>query len=89
LERFIAAMHMVYMARYYFNTFDGDTPSHEDEVGEDLPTREAAWETATRFAAECLRDLDGKLRSDRDWRLEVTRADRSRVFQITIHAEDL
>jgi Domain of unknown function (DUF6894) len=54
------------MARYYFNTFDGDALSHEDDVGEALPTREAAWEMATHFAAEGLRDLDGKLRSDRD-----------------------
>ncbi len=76
------------MARYYFNTFDGDKISHEDDVGEDLPTHAAAWETATRFAAECLRDLDGKLRSDKAWRLDVLRSDRSRVFQITIHAND-
>jgi hypothetical protein len=79
----------VSMTRYYFHTYDGETVSHEDDIGEELPTRHAAWEMATRFAAECLRDLDGKLRRNRDWRLEVTRADRSRVFQITVHGEDL
>jgi Domain of unknown function (DUF6894) len=77
------------MARYYFNTFDGRTPTFRDELGEELPTREAAWETATRFAAECLRDLDGKLRLNAEWRLEVLADDRSRVFQIIIHADDL
>ena len=77
------------MTRYYFHTFDDDTLSHLDDVGEDLPTREAAWEMATRYAAECLRDLDGKLRINHEWRLEVVRSDRSRVFQITIHADDL
>ena len=77
------------MARYYFNTFDGRTLTDRDEVGQELQTREAAWEMATRFAAECLRDLDGKLRSNEEWRLEVLADDRSRVFQIIIHADDL
>jgi hypothetical protein len=58
------------MTLYYFHTFDDETPSHLDDVGEELPTREAAWEMATRYAAECLRDLDGKLRINHQWRLE-------------------
>jgi len=77
------------MARYYFNTFNGRTLTYRDEVGQELPTREAAWETATRFAADCLRDLDGKLRFNQEWRLEVLADDGSCVFQIVIHADDL
>ena len=76
------------MPRYFFNIFNGDDIDHRDDVGEDLPSLEAAWETATRFAADSLRDLDGKLRIDADWRLEVVREDTARVFQITIHADD-
>ena len=53
-----------------------------------MPTQAAAWEMATRFAAECLRDLDGKLRMNVDWRLEVLN-DQLRVFQITIHADEI
>ena len=75
------------MPKYFFNTFYGE--KIEDEVGEELPSRKAAWETATRYAADCLRDLDGKLRTDLKWRLVVLKEDKSRVFQITIHADDL
>jgi hypothetical protein len=72
-----------------FNTFDGRTLTYRDEVGQELPTREAAWEMATRVAAECLRDINDKLRCNEEWRLEVVARDRSRVFQIVIHADDL
>jgi len=68
------------MAKYFFNTFDGEKMSYKDDVGEELPTRAAAWEMATRFAAECLRDLDGKLRVNVDWRLEVLN-DQSEFFR--------
>ena len=69
----------------FFNTYDGDTCSYEDDVGEELSSRAADWECATRYAADCLRDLDGKLRFNSYWRLEVLRDDRSRAFQITIY----
>lgn len=77
------------MPRYFFNTFDSESRSHVDDVGEELPNREAAWEAATRYAADVLRDLDGALRHGHDWRLEVLKEDRSRVFQITVHGDDL
>lgn len=77
------------MPRYFFNTFDGEDSSHVDDVGEELPSREAAWEAATRYAADVLRDLDGKLLPGADWRLEVLKEDRSRVFQIKVHCDDL
>jgi len=76
------------MPRYFFNIFSGGDLDHRDDVGEELPSLEAAWETATRFAAESLRDLDGKLPTDRDWQLEVVREDASRVFRITVHTDD-
>jgi hypothetical protein len=76
------------MPRYFFNIFSGGGIDHRDEVGEELPDRAAAWETATRYAADSLRDLDGKLRIDTDWRLEVVRDDASVVFQITVHADE-
>jgi uncharacterized protein DUF6894 len=76
------------MPRYFFNTFDGEKMSYRDQVGEDLPSRAAAWETATRYAADCLRDLDGRLRANVDWRLEVVGENKARVFVITIHADE-
>jgi uncharacterized protein DUF6894 len=76
------------MPRYFFNVFIGEKIDHQDDVGEELPGAAAAWEMATRYAADSLRDLDGKLRADTDWRLEVVGDNASRVFQITIHADE-
>lgn len=77
------------MARYFFNTFRGGQAEHQDDLGEELPSREAAWKSATRFAADLLRDVDGKLRTDVEWRLEIVKEDRSRAFQIIIHADEV
>ncbi|MDA9430720.1 DUF6894 family protein [Bradyrhizobium sp. CCBAU 51627] len=46
----------------------------------------AAREIATRYAADSLRDLDGDLRPDDEWRLEMQMEDGARVFQILIRA---
>jgi hypothetical protein len=76
------------MKRYFFNVFNGERSEHIDDVGEMLPHRAAAWEMATRYAAESLRDLDGRLRPGEDWRLEVLRENETRVFQIVVHGTD-
>lgn len=39
------------MSRYFFHVFGGDKADHQDIIGEDLPSRQAAWEMAIRFAA--------------------------------------
>jgi hypothetical protein len=74
------------MPRFYFNVCNGDRLSDRDDLGQELPDREAAWEIATRYAGDSLRDLDGDLQPDDDWRLEVQSEDGSRVFQISIRA---
>ena len=74
------------MTRYYFNLSDGSRLSDRDDVGQELPDRHAAWEVATRYAGDSLRDLDGDLKLDTDWRLEVQTEDGARVFQISIRA---
>lgn len=84
----VCFLHFLAMPRCYFNTYDGEACGHEDDIGEEVSSRAAAWEIATRYAAECLRDLDGKLRFNSHWRLEVLKEDRSRLFQITIHADE-
>lgn len=76
------------MPKYFFNILNGDKVEHADELGQELSSRAAAWEIATRYAGESLSDLDGKLRTDADWRLEVVTEDGVRVFQITIHADE-
>jgi len=74
------------MPRYYFNIRTGDQLSDRDDLGEELPDQEAAWEIATRYAGESLRDLDGDLRPGNDWQLEVQAENGARVFQILIRA---
>ena len=74
------------MTRYFFNLCDGSRFSDRDDVGQELPDRETAWEVATRYAGDSLRDLDGDLKPDSDWRLEVQTEDGARVFQISIRA---
>jgi hypothetical protein len=59
------------MPRFYFNVRDGAQLSHTDEVGEELADANAAWTLAISYTGEILRDLDGKLKPEADWRLEV------------------
>ena len=75
------------MPKYFFNIFNGQHAEHIDDIGEHLPDGTAAWEIATRYAGESLRDLDGRLTPDRIWRLEVTGENKKRLFQITVHAD--
>jgi hypothetical protein len=65
------------------------TESDHDEVGQELPDRDAAWDVATRYAGDSLRDLDGGLRPGADWRLEVLGERNDRIVQITIKANEL
>jgi hypothetical protein len=76
------------MARYFFNTYDGNKVTFDD-VGQELPSKTAVWEVATRFAGECLCDLNGKLREMREWRLEVHRDDGKPIFRILLQAESV
>lgn len=69
------------MPRYFFNVFNGQGDEYVDDIGEHLPDRAAAWEIATRYAGESLRDLNGRLTPDRIWRLEVTERTRSDYFR--------
>ena len=74
------------MPRFYFDVFNGDHVDDRDDVGHELPDREAAWELATRYAGESLLDLDGDLRPDTAWRLEVRAENGTCIFRIAIHA---
>jgi hypothetical protein len=60
----------VKMPRYFFDVAHGDN-LHEDRVGDELPDRHAAWNAATRYAGDALKDIDGKLKPGQIWQLEV------------------
>ena len=74
------------MPRFFFNVRNGDRLNARDDVGQELPDRRAAWEMATRYAGDSLRDLDGDLQPDDDWRLDVQTEDGACVFQIVVRA---
>ncbi|OKO72751.1 hypothetical protein [Bradyrhizobium sp. NAS96.2] len=58
------------MPRYFFHIHHG--VRNADENGEDLPDNDAAWKEATITAGRLLQDLDGTLKPDLEWRMEVT-----------------
>ena len=73
------------MPRYFFNVH------HEhfdpDEVGEELPDRQAAWKEATKIAGQILQDLNGRFAPGSDWRLEVTDEFANPLYLIRISAK--
>ncbi|HVG02053.1 MAG TPA: hypothetical protein VM842_04140 [Nitrospira sp.] len=75
------------MPRYVFNTF------HEhneiDGVGAELPDLHAAWKEATVTAGQVLQSIDGRLRPDREWRMEVADEFKNVLFVLHISAERL
>jgi hypothetical protein len=75
------------MPRYFFNIQNGS--SGPDMEGEELPNKEAAWREATLMAGELFKDLDGKLRPDHEWSLEVTDERRNPLYYIRVSAEEI
>ena len=76
------------MARYFFNIRDGQTPV--DDGGTELPDLYTARKEAIRLCGETLREVDGALGSDSDWRLEVT-DDQSKtlfILRFSMQAQD-
>jgi hypothetical protein len=57
------------MPHYYFHVHDGESrPDHE---GVDLPSRNAAWSEAVRCCGQMLKDIDGRMGHQAEWRMEV------------------
>jgi hypothetical protein len=75
------------MPMYYFHA--SDAAPGLDDLGEDLPNDEAAWREATIVAGQIFRDIDGKLRPNQDWTLDVADESRSPLFQIHISTKKL
>jgi hypothetical protein len=73
------------MPRYYFHVHHDRTEL--DDEGEELPDKHAAWREATVTAGQILQGLDGKLKPDRDWRMEIVDEFQNPLFVLHIHAE--
>ena len=75
------------MPKYFFNA--SDVAPNIDDMGEELPSNEAAWREATIVAAQIFRDVDGSLRPGQDWALEVADESRKPLFHIQIITKKL
>lgn len=58
------------MPRYFFHVTQDD-PQKTDTVGLLLPDRKAAWAEAIAAWGDMLKDLDGNLSIDNEWKMEV------------------
>lgn len=70
------------MLRNYRFHISGPDP-FRDEQGTNLPSSDAAWTEALRFA----RDIEGLLKPGETWELEVSE-DGTRVFQLVVSSTD-
>jgi hypothetical protein len=73
------------MPKYFFHIYH-DRAALDDE-GEELQDRYAAWHEATITAGQILQDIDGKLSSEHDWRMEVTDEFQNVLYVLHIKAE--
>ena len=75
------------MPRYFFDV--QKLAPTLDPADEDLPNDEAAWRQATIFAGEIFKDVDGRLRPDQDWSIEVADEHRKPIFLINISSKKM
>jgi hypothetical protein len=74
------------MQHYFFHVYqDGD--SSRDCEGVALADDSAAWDEAIRSCGQMIQDLDGTLRIDSDWRMDVTDADGAVLYRLRFRAE--
>ena len=73
------------MPRYHFNMFHDK--AIRDTEGMELADRDAAWQEATMATGEMIRSLDGKLRPNHEWRMEVTDQQGDVLWVIRVSAE--
>jgi hypothetical protein len=73
------------MPRYYFHIYH---ERHEiDHDGEELPDKYAAWQEATVTAGQILQGIDGKLKPEREWRMEVVDEFQNPLYVLHINVE--
>lgn len=74
------------MRRYYFHVYHNDDGSIDTE-GVELRSDAAAWSEATSSCGQMIRDLDGSLRVDSSWRMDVADASGTILFRLSLRAE--
>ncbi|MET1047922.1 MAG: hypothetical protein ABWX70_14705 [Hyphomicrobium sp.] len=74
------------MPLYYFSTMNGDRHDDRDDPL-DLPNDKAAWSQATMACGEFLKEIDGDLKPNREWRLDVRDEHNDLVFSLKLMPE--
>ena len=74
---------MNFMPRYFFNVYSG-SESFIDEDGEEFPDNHAAWREATSTAGLSIKDLNGRLLPDSQWRLDVMDEFQNQLYCIIV-----
>jgi hypothetical protein len=74
------------LPRYFFSTTH-EEQHHDHEEPVDLPDDRAAWSEATIACGEILRDIDGKLKPEQRWRMDVNNEDHELIFSLWLIPE--
>jgi hypothetical protein len=74
------------MPRFHFKTRYG-TEDREDPEGTELKDLKAAWSEATRATGEILKEIDGSLEPDREWRMDVSNDTGQELFSLRLIPE--
>jgi hypothetical protein len=72
------------MPLYFFHIHHGK--DHLDLQGEELPDMHAAWKEATVTAGKIIQNIDGRLRPDHDWRMQVTDEFANTLYELQVSA---
>lgn len=60
------------------------TIGYPDDNGTELPDEDAAWAAATTSVGDMIRELDGKLRPNTEWSMEVADHVHRPLFSIRV-----
>jgi len=76
------------MPRFYFDVlYNGRTEG--DAATVELANDGDAWVEATSACGQMIKDLDGALKANTDWRMEVFDEQRQPLFRLSVRAERL
>ena len=75
------------MPRYYFHVYHNGEPASTDAEGVELAGDDAAFAEATGSCGQMIRDLDGALAVNTDWRMEVANAYGTTLYRLVFRAE--
>jgi hypothetical protein len=74
------------MPRYFFSTSHGSKRNDHEQALE-LADDRAAWSEATAACGEILKDIDGKLTPNVEWRMDVNDENHELVYSLRLIPE--